>query len=98
MSPKSSAELYGNVRETGLKVNSRISSQVKPNRPVLPPGGGPGADSSPGIRRHHHPHVDKKIKVVRLSELLSVVRLPPHAEACPMVSASSAPADLRGPN
>lgn len=56
--------------------------------PVLPPGGGAGADSSPGIRRHHHPHVDKKIKVVRLSELLSVVRLPPNAEACPMVSTS----------
>lgn len=58
--------------------------QVDTNRPVLPPGG----DRSPGIRRHHNPHVDKKIKVVRLSELLSVVRLPPNAEACPMVSTS----------
>lgn len=28
------------------------------------------------------------MKVIRLSELLSVVRLPPNAEACPMVSVS----------
>lgn len=65
--------------------------QVEANRPVLPPGGGGGAggDGSPIIRRHHHPHMDKRIKVVRLSELLSVVRLPPNAEACPMVGISS---------
>eukprot|EP00066_Takifugu_rubripes_P006983 XP_003972160.1 PREDICTED: docking protein 3-like isoform X1 [Takifugu rubripes] len=48
-----------------------------------------GGDRSPGIRRHHNPHVDKKIKVVRLSELLSVVRLPPNAEACPMDNMSA---------
>lgn len=63
--------------------------QVEANRPVLPPGGGAGSDGSPIIRRHHHPHMDKRIKVVRLSELLSVVRLPPNAEACPMVGITS---------
>uniref|UniRef100_H3C8A4 IRS-type PTB domain-containing protein n=1 Tax=Tetraodon nigroviridis TaxID=99883 RepID=H3C8A4_TETNG len=52
-------------------------------------GGGSGADGSPGLRRHHHPHTDKKIKVVRLSELLSVVRLPPNAEACPKENMSA---------
>lgn len=47
-----------------------------------------GGDSV-GVRRHHQYHLDRKMKVIRLSELLSVVRLPPNAEACPMVSVSS---------
>lgn len=63
--------------------------QVEANRPVLLPGGGGGSDNSPIIRRHHHPHTDKRMKVVRLSELLSVARLPPNAEACPMVGIGS---------
>ncbi|CAN9510044.1 unnamed protein product [Ophioblennius macclurei] len=41
-------------------------------------GGGAGGDH--GTRR---PHGEKKLKVVRLSELLSVLKLPPNAEACP---------------
>ncbi|XP_037830577.1 docking protein 3-like [Kryptolebias marmoratus] len=45
---------------------------------------GGGGDHSPGVRRHHPPHGDKKVKVIRLSELISVLRLPPNAEACPM--------------
>ncbi|XP_008298490.1 docking protein 3 [Stegastes partitus] len=44
-------------------------------------GGGAGGDLGAAVRRHHQPHGDRK--VVRLSELLSVLRLPPNAEACP---------------
>ncbi|XP_075870621.1 docking protein 1 isoform X2 [Nelusetta ayraudi] len=44
---------------------------------------------SVGVRRHHQYHLDRKIKVIRLSELLSVVRLPPNAEACPMDNMSA---------
>ncbi|XP_007578544.1 docking protein 2 isoform X1 [Poecilia formosa] len=40
--------------------------------------GGGGAD----LRRPHQLHGEKKVKVVRLSELISVLRLPPNAEAC----------------
>ncbi|XP_049428424.1 docking protein 3 [Epinephelus fuscoguttatus] len=47
-------------------------------------GGGAGADHMPGVRRHYQPHMDRKLKVVRLSDLISVLRLPPNAEACPM--------------
>lgn len=49
---------------------------------VYPPG--VGGDHGTGVRRHQH-HLDKKMKVVELSELRSVVRLPPNAEACPKV-------------
>ncbi|KAG8014984.1 Docking protein 1, partial [Nibea albiflora] len=45
---------------------------------------GVGGDHGTGVRRHHQPNVDRKMKVVRLSELISVLRLPPNAEACPM--------------
>ena len=38
-----------------------------------------------GVRRHYQTHVERKLKVVQLSELLSVLRLPPNAEARPMV-------------
>lgn len=48
-----------------------------------------GGGDSVGMRRHHQHHLDRKMKVIRLSELLSVVRLPPNAEACPMVSVLS---------
>ncbi|XP_074553000.1 docking protein 2 [Halichoeres trimaculatus] len=47
-----------------------------------------GGDHSPGVRRHHQAQ-DKKMKVVRLSELISVLRLPPNAEACPMDNMSA---------
>lgn len=36
-----------------------------------------------GTRRLHQLHGERKLKVVRLSELISVLRLPPNAEACP---------------
>lgn len=36
-----------------------------------------------GTRRHYQIHGERKVKVVRLSELISVLRLPPNAEACP---------------
>ncbi|MEQ2199077.1 hypothetical protein XENOCAPTIV_024212, partial [Xenoophorus captivus] len=50
---------------------------------LCPVGGG---DHSPGVRRHHQIHGDRKMKVIRLSELMTVLRLPPNAEACPMGS------------
>lgn len=40
-------------------------------------------DYGSGIRRHQGLG-DRKLKVVRLSELLNVLKLPPNAEACPM--------------
>ncbi|XP_037621804.1 docking protein 1-like isoform X1 [Sebastes umbrosus] len=49
-------------------------------------GGGAGGDH---VRRHYQPHVDRKLKMVRLSELISVLRLPPNAEACPMENMSA---------
>ncbi|XP_042244042.1 docking protein 1 isoform X1 [Thunnus maccoyii] len=52
-------------------------------------GGGAGGDHSAVVRRHHQPHGDRKLKVVRLSELISVLRLPPNAEACPMENMSA---------
>ncbi|KAK2815544.1 hypothetical protein Q5P01_026011 [Channa striata] len=52
-------------------------------------GGGAGGDYGTGVRRHHLSHGDKKVKVVRLSELISVLRLPPNAEACPMENMSA---------
>ncbi|XP_031601306.1 docking protein 3-like isoform X1 [Oreochromis aureus] len=39
-----------------------------------------GGDLATGVRKHG----DRRVKVVRLSELISVLRLPPNAEACPM--------------
>lgn len=48
------------------------------------PQGGVGGDHVSGVRRHHQAQ-EKKTKVVRLCELISVLRLPPNAEACPMV-------------
>ncbi|XP_030291353.1 docking protein 1 isoform X3 [Sparus aurata] len=52
-------------------------------------GGGAGADHGAGVRRHHQPHADRNVKVVRLSELISVLRLPPNAEACPLENMSA---------
>lgn len=57
---------------------------------LCPPGAGAEGDHVSGVRRHYQPHVDRKVKVLRLSELISVLRLPPNAEACPMVSLSAA--------
>uniref|UniRef100_A0A671U2F9 Docking protein 1-like n=1 Tax=Sparus aurata TaxID=8175 RepID=A0A671U2F9_SPAAU len=56
---------------------------------MCPPGGGAGADHGAGVRRHHQPHADRNVKVVRLSELISVLRLPPNAEACPLENMSA---------
>ncbi|XP_028272593.1 docking protein 3 [Parambassis ranga] len=52
-------------------------------------GGAAGADHGTGGRKHHPSHGDRKLKVVRLSELISVLRLPPNAEACPMENMSA---------
>ncbi|KAM7009684.1 uncharacterized protein LKV04_001622 [Tautogolabrus adspersus] len=51
-------------------------------------GGAAGGDHGSGVRRHHQPQ-DRKTKMVRLSELISVLRLPPNAEACPMENMSA---------
>ncbi|XP_040893212.1 docking protein 3 isoform X2 [Toxotes jaculatrix] len=56
---------------------------------MCPPGGGMGADHGTGVRKHHQTLGDRKLKVVRLSELISVLRLPPNAEACPMENMSA---------
>ncbi|KAM6940423.1 docking protein 3 [Xenentodon cancila] len=48
-----------------------------------------GDDHNPGVRKHHQVYGDRKPKVVRLSELISVLRLPPNAEACPMDNMSA---------
>ncbi|KAM9313870.1 docking protein 2 [Pholidichthys leucotaenia] len=53
-------------------------------------GADAAADQSPlGIRKYHHGHGERRVKVVRLSELISVLRLPPNAEACPMENMSA---------
>ncbi|KAF3851763.1 hypothetical protein F7725_005118 [Dissostichus mawsoni] len=49
---------------------------------LRPPGNvllraGAGGEHVAGVRRHHQPHGDRKLKVVQLSELISVLRLPP---------------------
>uniref|UniRef100_UPI0037E82A9A docking protein 3 n=1 Tax=Semicossyphus pulcher TaxID=241346 RepID=UPI0037E82A9A len=51
-------------------------------------GDAAGGDHASGVRRHHQLQ-DRKTKVVRLSELISVLRLPPNAEACPMENMSA---------
>ncbi|KAI4788577.1 hypothetical protein KUCAC02_035769 [Chaenocephalus aceratus] len=51
--------------------------------------GGAGGEHVAGVRRHHQPHGDRKPKVVQLSELISVLRLPPNAEACPTENMSA---------
>ncbi|XP_035494134.1 docking protein 3 [Scophthalmus maximus] len=52
-------------------------------------GGGAEGDHGSAVRRHHPPLGDRKLKVVRLSELIRVLRLPPNAEACPMENMSA---------
>lgn len=42
-----------------------------------------GGGAAGGDHATRRPHGEKHLKVVRLSELLSVLKLPPHAEACP---------------
>ncbi|XP_077426760.1 uncharacterized protein LOC144055037 isoform X2 [Vanacampus margaritifer] len=51
-------------------------------------GDGGGRDHVGGLKRHHQPQ-ENKVKVVRLSELISVLRLPPNAEACPTENMSA---------
>ncbi|XP_038144197.1 docking protein 1-like isoform X1 [Cyprinodon tularosa] len=48
-----------------------------------------GGGDYPGFRRHQQFHGDKRTKVVLLSELITVLRLPPNAEACPMENMSA---------
>ncbi|KAK0140161.1 Docking protein 3 [Merluccius polli] len=53
-----------------------------------PTGAGVGGERPSTVlggdtKRHHHGHKDRKLKVVRLSDIISVRKLPPHAEALP---------------
>lgn len=50
----------------------------------LQDGAGLTGDGSPGVRRHQQAVGERRLKVVRLSELITVLKLPPNAEACPM--------------
>ncbi|XP_053712900.1 docking protein 3-like isoform X3 [Synchiropus splendidus] len=43
-----------------------------------------GADRLGGLRKHHLATSDRKLKVILLSDILNVVKLPRNAEACPM--------------
>ncbi|CAL8333000.1 unnamed protein product [Merluccius merluccius] len=52
------------------------------------PGAGVGGERPSTVlgadtKRHHHGHKDRKLKVVRLLDIISVRKLPPHAEALP---------------
>nr|XP_057947639.1 docking protein 3-like [Doryrhamphus excisus] len=51
-------------------------------------GGTTGGEHGTGLRRHHQPQ-ERQVKVVRLTDLISVLRLPPNAEACPMENMSA---------
>nr|XP_015828632.2 docking protein 1 [Nothobranchius furzeri] len=51
-------------------------------------GGGPGGDLGTVVRRYQSPG-DRKVKVIQLSEILNILRLPPNAEACPMENMSA---------
>ncbi|KAM4584894.1 docking protein 1 [Odontesthes bonariensis] len=51
--------------------------------------GGGGAGGDHGSAWRHQPLGDRRVKVVRLSELISVLKLPPNAEACPMENMSA---------
>ena len=46
------------------------------------PSAGLGGDA----KRHQQGHKERKLKVVRLSDIISVLKLPPHAEALPKVN------------
>ncbi|XP_072240143.1 docking protein 2-like isoform X2 [Leuresthes tenuis] len=52
-------------------------------------GGGAAGGDHGAVWRHHQPLGDRRVKVVRLSELISVLRLPPNAEACPLENTSA---------
>ncbi|XP_053275225.1 docking protein 1 [Pleuronectes platessa] len=52
-------------------------------------GGGAEVNHGTAVRIHHQPPGKKKLKVVQLSKLISVVRLPSNAEACPMENMSA---------
>lgn len=56
-----------------------------------PTGAGVGGERPSTVlggdtKRHHQGHKARKLKVVRLSDIISVLKLPPHAEALPKVN------------
>ncbi|XP_028299904.1 docking protein 1-like isoform X2 [Gouania willdenowi] len=65
-----------------------VFSRAEPRLEIQPISGG-AARGNHGNRRHHQTVMEKKMKVVLLSELINVLRLPPNAEACPMDNMSA---------
>ncbi|XP_061536679.1 docking protein 1-like isoform X4 [Phycodurus eques] len=87
--------VYLQPRKAGKKWKPVLLSLVPPSSNgvgrleiQLIEGGGGGRDYGAGLKRHQQPQ-ESKVKVVRLSELISVLRLPPNAEACPMENMSA---------
>ncbi|KAF1395628.1 hypothetical protein PFLUV_G00013570 [Perca fluviatilis] len=95
-SPTKTGKVYLQPHRAGKKWKPVCLSLFPPSdsaagRLEIQDMGGAGAEGDPvsGVRRHRQPHVDRKLKVLRLSELISVLRLPPNAEACPMENMSA---------
>ncbi|XP_078122917.1 docking protein 1-like [Sander vitreus] len=95
-SPTKTGKVYLQPHRAGKKWKPVCLSLFPPSdsaagRLEIQDMGGAGAEGDyvSGIRRHCQPHVDRKLKVLRLSELISVLRLPPNAEACPMENMSA---------
>ncbi|XP_029360664.1 docking protein 1-like isoform X2 [Echeneis naucrates] len=84
-SPTACVCLGGVTYEAGKPVSLRVCVCVFMfvSLSVMYPQAG-GREHGTGVRRHHQPLGDRKMKVVPLSELISILRLPPNAEACPM--------------
>ncbi|XP_061628054.1 docking protein 1-like isoform X2 [Phyllopteryx taeniolatus] len=87
--------VYLQPRKAGKKWKPVLLSLVPPSSNgvgrleiQLIEGGDGGRDYGAGLKRHQQPQ-ESKVKVVRLSELISVLRLPPNAEACPMENMSA---------
>ncbi|XP_032381726.1 docking protein 1 [Etheostoma spectabile] len=94
-SPTKTGKVYLQSHRTDKKWKPVCLSLFPPSDSATGPwdpglrGAGAEGDHMSAVRRHYQPHVDRKVKVLRLSELISVLRLPPNAEACPMENMSA---------
>ncbi|XP_049577506.1 docking protein 1 isoform X1 [Syngnathus scovelli] len=94
-SPTKIGQVYLQPRKAGKKWKPVLLSLVPPSNNGVGrleiqfiAGGGGAREHIGGLKRHQQLQ-ESKIKVVRLSELISVQRLPPNAEACPMENMSA---------